>query len=218
MKTIVSFIFESMTEIDELYHGMSYYGEGSLNAVEADPETREVAFRHWERVFCYELYHKVKSKIEREIEEKRDVKYWQNITFTAELQKQELSEMKLSLLDLQQLEHRYIPDFLFHRIDNADNQELIVEVKTKVNLDYASIKGDLVKIHEFLVRYRYKNGLFILDNNSMEYVIRLLREHIEDLSFLEAFGERITILCYKFQDKKVETCKISMIFQGQGGK
>lgn len=215
---IEAFIFQSMTEIDEIYHGMSYDGEDKLADVDADEATREAAFRHWERVFCYELYHKVKSKIEQEITKEHNVEYWKNIIFTAELQKQKLSEMTLSHLDLEQLEHRYIPDFLFHSIDNSDNQELIVEVKTKKNLDYQSIKKDLEKIHQFLVRYRYKRGLFIADNNSRGYVFKLLRDQLHDLQFLEAYGERIIILCYPFQERIIEPFKISALFKGQQWK
>ncbi|MBO9204851.1 MULTISPECIES: hypothetical protein [Niastella] len=166
----VLFTINALDKIQQPYFGIDWWGQGRLNSVNANEQTHKAAFRHWERVFTYELYYKIRKMIDEKIGKGENADYWNKVMLQGELQKKELEEMSLSELDLEQLEKEYIPDFIFHQIETSLYQELIIEVKTKPNMTFSNFKDDLFKINQFIKRYKFKEGMFIAANNEFKHI------------------------------------------------
>jgi hypothetical protein len=157
-----------------------YYGrdcpDKSLNTwVPQDHSEREALrkylSRYGERVFCYELYHQIRSLIDSCVNQNNaDVS--SRICLQAELKKDCVRHIIKYFPKIRKaLAREYIPDFLLHSPEagNVDFQGLIIEVKSDPGLSFSDIKKDLIKLQEFLAKYGYQQGVFLTVNSSAAY-------------------------------------------------
>ena len=117
-----------------------------------------------ERVFCYEFYHQFRKIMER----KNDI--YHNLRLNGEISKIIAEKYQ------RDISHTKFPDFVLHEAQNTVNQqELVIEVKTKNNSEICSFLSDIEKIDDMISQLNYKSGLFIAENIDNE----TLRQKIE---------------------------------------
>ena len=124
--------------------------------------------KYSERTFCYELYHHIRVLIEQE-NKRHDIKFGHTI-LQAEFTKNRITGEIEKDWNVKSLDAKYIPDFLLHSPGDYNKQMVIVEVKVKPKLDFASIKKDLAKIDQFLASYKYEQGVFLAANASTAHL------------------------------------------------
>jgi len=119
--------------------------------------------RYGERVFCYELYHQIRMMMENyEITNPDEDN---KVYFQGELRKGNVEEIIELFEGVEEaLTKEYIPDFLLHSPGDFMKQELVIEVKSNPSISIKDITDDLQKIQEFLTRYSYNMGIFLLIN------------------------------------------------------
>lgn len=100
-----------------------------------------------ERVFCYELYHQMRSDKESKI----------TSTLNGEVDKKGHR--------LFRKKHWKIPDFLFHTPGNMDENILIMEVKGELS---DGISKDFKTLFRFTHSYGYEAGIFYIFNHNMD--------------------------------------------------
>lgn len=112
--------------------------------------------KHRERVYCYELYHKLRCSIGNV----------GPIILHAEIDKTKHHIIKKN----------YKPDFVFHIPGEMEDNFFIMEVK---HIDNTKIMADTKKIIKFLKEYNYQYGINLLFGTSTERKIGIIRKKIE---------------------------------------
>jgi hypothetical protein len=133
--------------------------------------------KYGERIFCYELYHQLRNKIEG-----KDNDFLGGAKIQGEVKKKHLVEFG-SFLQKIPLEYEYTPDFLVHTPGSAGYHAFIIEVKCMPWVDELEIWFDLAKINEFIERYHYQRGIFLSVNASLEHLKNLLMRLADGLNF-----------------------------------
>lgn len=110
-----------------------------------------------ERVFCYELYHQMRTLSEKKLPS------GELLSLHAEVDKSG-----------NPLFNRQNPDFIFHKPGTNEHNELVCEVKGTID-DGSGITKDFKNILTLIINNGYKNGLFILYNHGIEQLGR--RKH-----------------------------------------
>lgn len=80
-----------------------------------------------------------------------------------------------------------IPDFFIHKHQNEKNninQKLIVEVKTKPNIDENDFFLDLFKLNIYVEKYNFQNGVFLILNNEITRVQTLAKNYLKRRLYL----------------------------------
>ena len=182
--TFLDFLRTALTRVEPIYYGMGGMLDSLLNGnnlFEGDPRRALVEhyFRRFdERTFCYELYHQLRCLIEehRRAERLTD----DGVRLQAELSKKQIGEVAAKILgtaaavEVSQLQHGYIPDFLLHSPGNFKSQGLVMEVKTAPDIPFRDIGDDLLKLQEFIQRYAYGRALLLITNNTADRIQRLV--------------------------------------------
>lgn len=159
--------------IHPLYYGLHYW-ESTNHYLDNLTETKELLLRPYleryhERVFCYELYHKLRFLMDSENDNKRQNLYSaQNIFLQSELIKSQVNQFIEMIYEITKLSKEFMPDFLLHTPGNFSNQLIVMEVKSTPTLSNNEIKADLLKIQEFINNYQYQKGIFIAVNVPIE--------------------------------------------------
>jgi hypothetical protein len=172
------FVNDLRISLTEINYGLHYW----YNTTHAIPtgrrqyETlRRYLERYHERVFCYELYHKLRTKMESHFDDsKRNIYSFRNIYLQSELRKDMIHNYIERTFNVVRLSREFMPDFLLHTPGNFDNQLIVMEVKSNPNVTINEIKYDLGKIQEFINNYQYLQGVFIAINISDETRDRIL--------------------------------------------
>jgi len=151
---------EALNRVEESYYQTN---SGSLF-----PNTN----MYYERVFCYELYHQIRALMD-ELRAK-DPSTLSSMQFQGELRKEPINSSIAAQAGLSPLSKKYVPDFLLHSPGNTDYHGLIIEVKSNPNICFAPIREDLAKIQEFITQYKYQMGIFLIINNSMDRMRKLI--------------------------------------------
>lgn len=138
-------------------------------------EVKDLLNRYDERVFCYELYHQVRSRMD---ELNRQIPHFTDpFEFQGELRKDVIGKVALDYLKLKPLGKTFIPDFLLHSPGNGNHQGLVIEVKSARNLTFNDLHDDLEKIERFIRYYNYQMGISLVINNSADRIKAFLRDH-----------------------------------------
>jgi hypothetical protein len=155
---------ESLDEIDESYWVTIYENFQGLNAYlkyrgKFNGQNFE---RYNERVFCYELYHQLRNKLDAEGKD-----FLGNTTLQGELKKIQVEQF-VRKLGLRQLTEEFIPDFVMHSSGSAKEHHFVIEVKCDPDVSKEEILSDLKKIDEFIDKFNYKRGIFLTTNANPE--------------------------------------------------
>jgi hypothetical protein len=118
-----------------------------------------------ERIFCYELYHQIRSCMRPD----HDI-----LSLHGEIDKGGHADFAV--------DDQFNPDFVFHVPGTHEFNTLVIEVKG--NLHKKGILKDFTTLLTFTSKYQYKAGIFILFGHSFGELIdaagedlRLWREH-----------------------------------------
>ena len=136
--------------------------------------------KHYERIFCYELYHQLRSKQEKSPD---DYVIWGE-------------PIKRSFSDIAKGK---MPDFLIHKPGTNDNL-LIVEVKMKNSLD-SGVDDDFEKIENYLENNNYQIGVFICIGLSTDETREKIKNKLKD-KYNNFCGKEVFLICRKDD----ETC------------
>lgn len=142
------------------------------------PDARKSIEKHYERIFCYELYHQMRC-----IQEKNSD--LQEFTIHGELVKTAY-------------EDNYgggMPDFIVH-VPGKQKNHIVVEVKTASGFTAEPILEDFKKLSLYVSRNHYKFGVFLWVNHDVEeFKEKLLKGHEKFFMSLKAPHSNIFIIC-----------------------
>lgn len=153
-----------------------------------------------ERIFCYELYHRMRC-----IQEAKPEEY--KFKINAEPDKRGHSEF-----------NGENPDFIFHQQETMNNNLLVLEAKTHSEKNKNDIEKDFLKLKCFIQCYMYKWGAFLyFGGNQVEFskkmkvcLLRLrLDEEITKNKETFKVADRIYLLCRKDSEDKSEMILLS---------
>lgn len=128
-----------------------------------------------ERVFCYELYHKMRLLMTAN----------HNLSLNGEIDKR-------GHIDFNP-EDRKNPDFVFHIPGTHQGNTLVIEVKGHLNSSEAEIRNDIMTLLTFVNKYQYRFGIFILFNHSVGELLNRYGNVISDLKSHQAANSVIII-------------------------
>ncbi|MEI3606572.1 hypothetical protein SPD48_12770 [Pseudogracilibacillus sp. SE30717A] len=172
----IKFLRRAIGQVRNEYYGNEKWIQSMINGADLNPTKNQLEetiiphlSKHYERVFCYELYHQLRRVLQKE---QGDLE--KKVILQAELQKKQISDEVEDLMGISKLEGRYIPDFLIHEPHTVSNQNLIIEVKANPNLNDNEMLDDIKKIDQFISRYRFEKGVFLSINISKEKLKKLL--------------------------------------------
>ena len=146
-----------------------------------------------ERVFCYELYYQIRKITD---DETSQIDF--NSVLNGEIDKR--GHIEFAEKD------RKNPDFVFHTQGTFEDNNVVIEVKGKLNK--AGIKKDFLTLLTFVSKYNYKAGIFILYNHSFEQLIKTIGNEINEFSNNQ-YSNQIMIIT--IETPKSE-CKIYSLF------
>jgi hypothetical protein len=146
--------------------------------------TPHLVSKEKERVYCYELYHQLKLKLNKY--------FGKGMYLFGETDKTEYLELE-----------RKIPDFIIHEPGSNDNNFLAMEVK-RINANPMDIGKDINKIEEFLTNpvLRYQFGCVLLFGKTYPNK-EVLKKRIElmDLIKEKNIRDRFVLIIHSIEDK-----------------
>lgn len=144
-------LFYAITTIDDEYCNWTYYHK---------------TIQKTERVFAYELYHKLKL-----IAEIKKTQY-NGIKFNGEIGKKILSDINKLGTEYTVEQKNFNPDLVLHKgqIDKeSENQKLIIEIKTTNTTD-EKIAKDIIKLNYGIAYLNFQFGVFISVNTDFDTI------------------------------------------------
>lgn len=185
---------ESLDEIPQSYFYTLYQNFEGLNAFLANRGkfNGEDFERYNERVFCYELYHQLRKKLDIE-----GPNFLNNTTLQGEVKKVQVKQF-VERLGLEGLSKEFIPDFLMHSSGSTDNHYFVLEVKCHPDVSSDEILSDLRKINEFITNYRYERGIFLSINAHRENLANRLGKILDEAK--ELVFPKISVVCKQDHD------------------
>lgn len=148
-----------------------------------------------ERVFCYELYHQIQCCM----------KPCHRLSLNGEIDKS-------GHIDFDQADRKN-PDFVFHVPGSREQNTLVIEVKGTLR-DRRGIMGDFQTLLTFVSKYRYKAGVFILYNHSIDELITSVREKFKELAQLPV-ADSVHILTIKEARSPCNESLLSHLLHGR---
>lgn len=138
----------------------------------------EVELQYRERVYCYELYHQMRS-------------LWgqfrnpDGLTLSAEVDKRGHKHFIGTVLDSK------IPDFLLHVAGHMGNNHTVVEVKT-AKAKSEALSKDLIKLNDFLcMENAYQNAILLIFGRDEKTEEEVRKAYKEAAIVIEARSEAI---------------------------
>jgi hypothetical protein len=145
-----------------------------------------------ERVFCYELYHQIRLLMTTN----------HTLSLNGEIDKR-------GHLDFDP-EDRKNPDFVFHIPGTHQGNTLVIEVKGHLNSSEAEVKSDFMTLLTFVNKYRYRFGVFILYNHSIDELLNRYSEVLCELKSYQA-AHSVILLAIKTAGSEIEELQLSNI-------
>lgn len=144
-----------------------------------------------ERVFCYELYHQMRLL--------QNIHGLSGFALSGEIDKRGHTGIET--------EDWKNPDFVFHEYGTFDRNEIIIEVKGKINVE--GIKKDFKTLLKYASRYQYNHSFFILYNHNLiefqeQFLGQMDSETIRNLKN----NKSIVVICKKSYDSVCEVADL----------
>jgi len=137
-----------------------------------------------ERVFCYELYHKMRLKLGND----------SRLSLNGEIDKR-------GHVDFEPGDQKN-PDFVFHIPGTHEGNTIAMEVKGRIDRP-ANIVADFRTLLTFCKKYSYQAGLFALYNHTLNELARAIRRGLPLLAS-QPFAARIHIMAIQRAGDKPE--------------
>ncbi|MCO5948570.1 hypothetical protein NAF19_16845 [Mucilaginibacter sp. RT5R15] len=167
-----SLFLQAVSQVGAAYM-RTIYGEVDLILQEVQGEAHRQHIEHnrigddlvknGERIFCYELYHQLRTLLEQYPQA------FEGVYLQGELRKYQVLPM-LQMMGLEALSGNFIPDFLLHSPGDSSEHPYVIEVKTDRFLSYGQLAADISKLVEFIDRYGYQRGMFLSVNTSADFL------------------------------------------------
>lgn len=151
-------IYDAIQKVAPKYHRIATSG------------TNEISYR--ERVYCYELYHWMRTLEENKCDSGY---YGSNVADETIVINGEIDKAGHCIID-----SNFNPDFVIHRQGTMDNNLCVVEVKVKKS--ERGIKKDFGTISCMLSCYEYEYGIFIYVGKNANNVIGAIKEIFREKS------------------------------------
>lgn len=145
-----------------------------------------------ERLFCYELYHRIRCL--------QEIKQMTDFSIHGEIDKR--GHELFAKCDQKN------PDFVFHTPGSMDGNLLVVEVKGEIILKDAC--KDLRTLRNFCEKYRYGKGLWLVYNYSCDEIEQFFNNH--NFKLYNGF-QKIEMVCKKTADSLVECRMLNIDLQ-----
>ncbi len=165
--------------IEKYYQEIENFDEDMKNRLDFEENHFH---RYGERVFCYELYHQLRIKLDEIID--NNANFLNGAKLQGEFAKWQ-HEQLLHNFDLEMLSNEFIPDFLLHKAGGFVNHFYVIEVKSNPNLSPSSLLADLKKLNQFITKFRYKRGIFLAINISPSDINRMIEKKSEEIKKLK---------------------------------
>lgn len=130
-------------------------------------------YSHSERVYCYELYHLIRVRM---FNFEAGGGNLDGVYLNNEIVKRVITHEEAEFHHVDALDGQRVPDFILHSPGDFDNQIATMEVK-KSKLSSNDLLDDISKLNQMMERYRYQLGIFHSINNSLEHVLRIIRDN-----------------------------------------
>ena len=137
-----------------------------------------------ERMFCYELYHQIRIRMENN----------DNLLFCGEIDKRGHPDFERR--------DRKNPDFVFHIPETHEGNTIVIEVKGTLDSIQGIVK-DFNTLNRFTSKYRYPLGLFILYNHNSHELTHALGEKLNEIKAFDS-AENIIILTIEAPNAPIE--------------
>jgi hypothetical protein len=212
---IIELFQRAINNVDDIYYGRDWWNDSMLNYHEIyENDARRKIIEPYlatygERVFCYELYHQMRIQLDNYIKDGGTIS---PLYLQAELKKEHIGDLAAKNLGLEVLDKEYIPDFLLHCPDSTEHQELIIEVKTDPKLTPSKIKEDLLKIQEFITRYKYQKGIFLTVNTEADKMLKNLTKNRHWLQERLPEKSQIIFMCKTKRNSSIFTRNLGDFF------
>lgn len=144
-----------------------------------------------ERVFCYELYHQIRSQMPSD----------HALSLNGEIDKR-------GHIDFAP-EDRKNPDFVFHIPGTHTGNTLVIEVKGTLKRRDEIIE-DFTTILNFIDKYQYKAGVFIIYNHSLDELLAAVGKELRALA-VDPHAESVFILAAKESNAPSEEAVLSVL-------
>jgi hypothetical protein len=138
-----------------------------------------------ERVFCYELYHQIRSQMTP----------CHKLSLNGEIDKRGHKDFECK--DWKN------PDFVFHIPGTNEHNTIVIEVKGKLSGYESEIMDDLQTLLTFISKYGYTAGIFILYNHTFDELKKALGRETGEMS-RESAARDVYILCAKIANNECE--------------
>lgn len=197
-------VIQALSNVDDSYYSTTYRNIDAFRGAfghRLGEHTENDFHKYGERVFCYEFYHQLRLLIDDE-RNNRNAEFLNGASLQGEVAKMQIAELA-NFLGVEQLDAEYIPDFLMHSPGNANFHPFVMEVKANDRITWKSVRNDLVKLNQFIDRYRYARGIFILINAQPHYLNDLLHEHWHRFTALR-WHRKIRIISKRGQHEQPE--------------
>lgn len=147
-----------------------------------------------ERVFCYELYHRIRNLMDES-----------EIDFNTVLNGEINKRGHLGFAE----EDRKDPDFVFHVHGNFEDNTIVMEVKGRID-QLAGLKKDFATLLKFTTDYQYKLGILIIYNHSLSDLFKVFDNEMKELPRVEG-SDKILIISIKESEKSCEETYLSKV-------
>lgn len=142
-----------------------------------------------ERVFCYELYHRMRC-----------------LQVTSELTDLNIhGEIDKRGHDLFEEEDQNNPDFVFHIPGSMEHNLIVIEVKGSLNLN--GVNKDWKTLDKFCHGYQYGRGLWLVYNYSFLEIANFIQRH--PIGYKLKCHNKLQLFCKKNADSEIEKCEFS---------
>ncbi len=104
-----------------------------------------------------------------------------------------------------------IPDFIIHKGQddfNEENQRLIAEVKTELNLSYKKFLWDFFKLNIYKEKFKFQNACFVAVNIPKTTIEKYLNKYFRSKHYLTENTENFYILVKENFKANVEIIKL----------
>ena len=145
-----------------------------------------------ERVFCYELYHQMRSL------GKSDDDF--SLVWHGEIDKRGHEDFAI--------EDRFNPDFILHGPGDHGLNCVVVEVKGTLR-NPEGIKNDINKLATFVEKYAYTLGIFVLYNHTLEEFKTIFTEMLQGGEGQIAILSKIFVFTIPNQESGTRLCSLS---------
>lgn len=171
-----------------------------VDSVYFSSETPEETKQYNERVFCYELYHRMRQTFPRSSEWRIEAEIPKVIGVSNE--ETTIGGMTI-VVDTENDSKKVIPDMVIHKGQNKKEKGNYLVMEVKNSIYKANIEWDLFKLMSYINQLSYEHGVYLQINRNLSNVTKDLKDLFQNVSEGDKqLLNKITILTVTINDKE----------------